>query len=170
MPHKRNPVRSALIRAAAKQVHGHTSVLINAAAQPLERGLGEWHAEWAPLMESALLVEGALEQVAVLLEGLEVNPANMWRNLAATGGGIMAEPVARLLAPTLGADRAKAVSAEAAETARLQVRAYADVLADQPEIKGIVDADALRKACDPALYLGSSSAQVIRTKKWLENN
>lgn len=170
MPHKRNPVRSAMIRAAAKQVHGHTSVLINAAAQPLERGLGEWHAEWAPLMESALLVEGALEQVAVLLEGLEVNPANMWRNLAATGGGIMAEPVARLLAPTLGADRAKAVSAEAAETARLEVRAYADVLADQPEIKGIVDADALRKACDPALYLGSSSAQVIRTKKWLENN
>ncbi|RBI66642.1 adenylosuccinate lyase family protein [Vreelandella sulfidaeris] len=170
MPHKRNPVRSAMIRAAAKQVHGHTSVLINAAAQPLERGLGEWHAEWAPLIESALLVEGALEQVAVLLEGLEVNPANMWRNLAATGGGIMAEPVARLLTPTLGADRAKAVSAEAAETARLEVRAYADVLADQPEIKGIVDADALRKACDPALYLGSSSAQVIRTKKWLENN
>ncbi|MGO3224756.1 MAG: lyase family protein, partial [Halomonas sp.] len=52
MPHKRNPVRSALIRGAARQVHGHTSVLINAAAQPLERGLGEWHAEWAPLMES----------------------------------------------------------------------------------------------------------------------
>ncbi len=167
MPHKRNPVRSALIRGAARQVHGHTSVLINAAAQPLERGLGEWHAEWAPLMESALLVEGALEQVAVLLEGLEVYPDNMWRNLAATGGGIMAEPVARLLAATLGVERAKAVSAEAAEVSRQEARPYSDVLANHPDVKGAVDPEALRNACDPALYLGSSAAQVTRAKKWL---
>ncbi|OJA06110.1 adenylosuccinate lyase family protein [Halomonas sp. QHL1] len=170
MPHKRNPVRSALIRGAARQVHGHTSVLINAAAQPLERGLGEWHAEWAPLMESALLVEGALEQVAVLLEGLEVYPDNMWRNLTATGGGIMAEPVARLLAPTLGADRAKAVSAEASETSRREARPYSDVLAEHPDVKGGVDVEALRHACDPALYLGSSAAQVLRAKEWLKNS
>ena len=168
MPHKRNPVRSALIRGAARQVHGHTSVLINAAAHPLERGLGEWHAEWAPLMESVLLVEGALEQVAVLLEGLEVYPDNMWRNLAATGGGIMAEPVARLLTPALGADKAKAVSAAAAETSRRESRPYAEVLADHPDVKGVVEAEALREACDPALYLGSSSAQVLRAKRWLE--
>ncbi|WP_339934737.1 adenylosuccinate lyase family protein [Vreelandella glaciei] len=168
MPHKRNPVRSALIRGAARQVHGHTSVLINAAAQPLERGLGEWHAEWAPLMESASLVEGALEQVAVLLEGLEVYPDNMWRNLSATGGGIMAEPVARILAPTLGTDRAKAVSAEAAETSRREARTYSDVLAHHPDVKGAVDPEALRNACDPALYLGSSAAQVMRARKWLE--
>ncbi|SDM92022.1 class-II fumarase/aspartase family protein [Vreelandella arcis] len=168
MPHKRNPVRSALIRSAARQVHGHTSVLLNATAQPHERGLGEWHAEWAPLTESVLLVEGALEQVAVLLEGLEVNHANMQHNLAATGGGIMAEPVARLLTPQLGADKAKAVSAAAAETARQEARPYSDVLADHSDVKGSVDTDALRKACDPALYLGSSAAQVMRAKKWLK--
>nr|WP_295713040.1 adenylosuccinate lyase family protein [uncultured Halomonas sp.] len=170
MPHKRNPVRSALIRGAARQVHGHTSVLINAVAQPLERGLGEWHAEWAPLMESVLLVEGALEQVAVLLEGLEVNPDNMWHNLTATGGGIMAEPVARLLAPTLGVEKAKAVSAEAAETSRREARLFSDVLANHPDVKGSVDPEALRNACDPALYLGSSIEQVLRTKKWLEKS
>ena len=168
MPHKRNPVRSALIRGAARQVHGHTSVLINAAAQPLERGLGEWHAEWAPLMEGVLLVEGALEQVVVLLEGLEVYPDNMWRNLAATGGGIMAEPAARLLAPTLGVEKAKAVSAEAAETSRREARPYSEVLAEHSDVKGTVDPDALRNACDPALYLGSSAAQVMRARKWLE--
>lgn len=167
MPHKRNPVRSALIRGAARQVHGHTSVLINAAAQPLERGLGEWHAEWAPLMESALLVEGALEQVAVLLEGMEVYPEKMQRNLAATGGGIMAEPVARLLSPQLGA--AKAISAEAAETARLTGRPYAQVIAEHADVKGVVDATALRDACDPALYLGSGARQVERAKKWLNS-
>ena len=177
MPHKRNPVRCALIRGAARHVHGHTSVLLNAAAQPLERGLGEWHAEWAPLMESVLLVEGALEQVAVLLEGLEVHPDNMLRNLAATGGGIMAEPVARLLTPHLGADKAKAVSAAAAETSRRETRPYSDVLADvlaemlaeHSDMNGQVDPTALRQACDPALYLGSSQAQVERAIDWLKS-
>lgn len=167
MPHKRNPVRCALIRGAARQVYGHASVLTHAAAQPLERGLGEWHAEWAPLVESVLLVEGALEQAAVLLEGLEVYPEAMQRNLAATGGGIMAEPVTRLLAPALGSARAKALSAEAAETARREQRPYADVLVEYPEVNEAVSADALRKACDPALYLGSSSQQVVRAKQWL---
>ena len=119
-------------------------------------------------MESVLLVEGALEQVAVLLEGLEVYPDHMQRNLSVTGGGIMAEPVARLLAPALGTDRAKAVSAEAAETARREARAYAEVLLTHPDVKGIIDPEALRNACDPALYLGSSAAQVIRARKWLE--
>ncbi|MGY6566122.1 MAG: class-II fumarase/aspartase family protein [Halomonadaceae bacterium] len=168
MPHKRNPVRCALIRGAARQVHGHVSVILNAHAQPLERGLGEWHAEWTPLLDSALLVEGALEQAAVLLEGLEVHPEAMRRNLAATGGGIMAEPLSRLLAPTLGQEAAKRISAEAAETARLQGVAYADALQTHPELQGQVEAQALRQATDPALYLGSSRNQVRRAAAWLQ--
>lgn len=167
MPHKRNPVRCALIRGAARQVHGHTTVILNASAQPLERGLGEWHAEWAPLIDGALLVEGALEQAAVLLEGLEVHPEAMRRNLAATGGGIMAEPVSRLLTPTLGQQAAKRISAEAAETARHQGVSYAEALEAHPEVRGKLDAEALHRATDPALYLGSSQAQVRRAIAWL---
>jgi 3-carboxy-cis,cis-muconate cycloisomerase len=45
----------------------------------------------------------------------------------------------------------------------------ADVLAEHPDINGQVDPAALRKACDPALYLGSSAAQVVRVEKWLES-
>ncbi|WP_416139299.1 adenylosuccinate lyase family protein [Halomonas sp. HK25] len=167
MPHKRNPVRCALIRGAARQVHGHATVLLNAAAQPLERGLGEWHAEWAPLVDSALLLEGALEQAAVLLEGLEVHPEAMRRNLAATGGGIMAEPVAKLLAPTLGPDAAKRVSAEAAETARRQGIPYAAALNAHPELQGQLDPEAVARVTDPSLYLGSSRRQLQRALVWL---
>ncbi|CAM4056915.1 adenylosuccinate lyase family protein [Vreelandella rituensis] len=167
MPHKRNPVRCALIRGAARQIHGHTTVLLNTAAQPLERGLGEWHAEWAPLIDSTLLLEGALEQTAVVLEGLEVHPEAMQRNLAATGGGIMAEPVSRLLAPVLGQDTAKRISAEAAETARQSGRHYATVLAEHSEVKGHLSLAELERASDPASYLGSSEAQVKRAADWL---
>ncbi|RKR03416.1 3-carboxy-cis,cis-muconate cycloisomerase [Kushneria sinocarnis] len=85
MGHKRNPVRCALIRTAARQIHGHTATVINAGAQPLERGLGDWHAEWTPLIEAQLLLEGALDQLIPLLEGLEVNTTQMEENLQASG-------------------------------------------------------------------------------------
>lgn len=170
MPHKRNPVRCALIRSAARQVHGHTTVLINAAAQPLERGLGEWHAEWSPLIDSALLLEGALEQAAVLLEGLVVDPEAMRRNLAVTGGAIMAEPVSRLLAPLTGQEEAKRVAAECAEIARRSGRSYAAVLAEHQAIAGRIEPTELTKATDPALYIGSSQQQVARVSAWLVQN
>ncbi|GGX99579.1 3-carboxy-cis,cis-muconate cycloisomerase [Litchfieldella qijiaojingensis] len=169
MPHKRNPVRCALIRGAARQVHGHATVILNATAQPLERGLGEWHAEWAPLIDSTLLVEGALEQLAVLLEGLEVHPDAMRRNLEITGGAIMAEPVSRLLVPIVGQDAAKRISAEAAETARRQGLSYAEVLKAHSEVKGRVEVEVLEETASPASYIGSSKAQVTRAIAWLKN-
>ncbi|MGJ7462788.1 hypothetical protein ACR80S_16975 [Halomonas sp. MA07-2] len=84
----------------------------------------------------ALLLEGALEQAAVLLEGMEVHPEAMRRNLATTGGGIMAEPVAKLLAPTLGPGAAKRISAEAAEAAGLHGIPYASALNAQCSPRG----------------------------------
>ncbi|MGC3874367.1 class-II fumarase/aspartase family protein [Halomonas sp. GXIMD04776] len=170
MPHKRNPVRCALIRGAVRQVHGHTTVILNATAQPLERGLGEWHAEWAPLVDSALLVEGALERLVELFEGLEVHSEAMRRNLEITGGAIMAEPVARLLAPVLGQDAAKRLSTEAAETARRTGRGYAEVLGNHGEVKEGIEASELDRVTNPALYLGSSKAQVERAIAWLQAN
>lgn len=172
MPHKRNPVRSALIRGACRRLHGHAGVILNASAQPLERGLGEWHAEWAPLHESVLLLEGALEQVVTLLEGLEVHPSRMRANLDLTGGAIMAEPVARLLAPHLGIEVAKAISSDAAEQARRESVAYAEVLervlGQYPDAARQVSRADLEAACDPSSYLGSSKRQIVRAAAWLE--
>ncbi|MCG7602228.1 adenylosuccinate lyase family protein [Halomonas sp. McH1-25] len=162
MPHKRNPVACARIRAAARQVHGNAGIIANAAAQPLERGLGEWHAEWAPLVDSVLLLEGALETLTALLDGLEVHSEAMQRNLAVTGGAIMAEPAARVLVPAVGSDAAKRIARESSETARVQGRPYADVLLEHAEVAGKVDEATLRDAVRPELYIGSSLAQVER--------
>lgn len=168
MPHKRNPVACARIRAAARQIHGHAGMLSHTAAQPLERGLGEWHAEWAPLVDAALLLEGALESLAALLEGLEVHVETMRRNLAITGGAIMAEPAARALTPALGSDAAKRIAREAAETARREGHEYAEALLAHAEVDGRVDAEALRAAVRPELYIGSSRTQVERALKALK--
>jgi len=145
------------------------SVLANAGAQPLERGLGEWHAEWAPLVDGVLLLEGALETLGHLLAGLEVNQQAMARNLAVTGGAIMAEPAAQVLQTVMVSDDAKRVAREASETARRDGIAYADALLAHERVAGSdIDAAALRNAVRPELYIGSSRALVERVGERLK--
>src|SRR5213075_2743086 len=72
MPHKRNPVGSAVILAAAIRVPALVSVMLSAMVQEHERGLGGWHAEWETLPEICTLAAGALAQTTAIIEGLEV--------------------------------------------------------------------------------------------------
>ena len=81
MPHKRNPILCALIKAATLRMHGHMSVISNTTAQPFERALGQWHASWVPLTEGTALVAGAASYLKTLLQGLQVYPKRMDANL-----------------------------------------------------------------------------------------
>lgn len=167
MPHKRNPVGCARIRAATRQVHAHVGLLHNAGAQPMERGLGEWHAEWAPLVDSVLLVEGALETLELLLAGLDVHEDAMRRNLAATGGAILAGPATAFLAQHLSPERARTLVHAATQTAATTHADLADTLLEQPEIADVIDAAALRSALDPLANAGASLANVERLRRAL---
>ncbi|MCM5705258.1 class-II fumarase/aspartase family protein [Larsenimonas salina] len=167
MPHKRNPVACARIKRAARQIHGHAATLYQAGAQPLERGLGEWHAEWAPLLESVALLEGLMESVAHLMRGLEVHPTRMAENLSLTGGAVMAEPVTRLLGTCMESSEASQLARDAALKAQRTRRDYAEVLFEDARVHSALTREALARATDPSLYLGSSLAQVDRTHDWL---
>ncbi|WP_019672833.1 lyase family protein [Psychrobacter lutiphocae] len=93
MPHKRNPVLCALIKAAAIRMHGHLTVISNTTAQPFERSLGEWHASWMPLMEGLALVAGATGNMKVLIEGLQVYPSRMADNLDLNSDAYLIAPL-----------------------------------------------------------------------------
>ncbi|NRB56956.1 MAG: adenylosuccinate lyase family protein [Salinicola sp.] len=169
MPHKRNPVACARIRAAARQIHGQHGVIVNAGAQPLERGLGEWHAEWAPLLDAVLSLEGALESMVPLLEGLEVHEASMKRNLRLSGGAIMAEPATRLLCDIMSSDDALELAQRAGEEARRECRDYAEVLLEFSAVAEDLDPDEVRSALSIELYIGSSLHQVDRCLSYLQS-
>ncbi|ROO28983.1 class-II fumarase/aspartase family protein [Salinisphaera orenii] len=169
MPHKRNPVGCARIRAAARQVHSAVALLHNAGAQPMERGLGEWHAEWAPLVDAVLFVEGALETLQQLLAGLDVHTQAMRRNLALTGGAILTAPITAFLAERVAHERAAELVAQATHEAAESHRELADILLDHAEISAVFDAEAVRAAVDPAAHTGASAAQVARVRRALES-
>src|SRR4029079_19054278 len=86
LPHKRNPVSSAAVLAAATRVPALVSTMLAAMVQEHERGLGGWHAEWETLPEICALTAGALAHTIRSIEGLDVDAARMAANLELTRG------------------------------------------------------------------------------------
>lgn len=167
MPHKRNPVGCTRMRVAARQSHANVGLLHDVAAQPLERGLGEWQAEWAPLIDTLHQVEGMLDTLVVLLEGLEVHVEAMQQNLRLAGSAFLAGPARNILTPHFEPARAEQRVAEAIQQAASQRRDLADVLLDQSDVAVQVDAKRLRAALDPLAHVGASLAQVERVHQAL---
>ena len=159
MPHKRNPVGAVLARACASQVHGYVSVVTGSVAQEHERAAGGWQAEWKPLTDAIALTGGAAATIREVVENLEVDAERMRRNLDATGGLMMAEHVAIVLAER-GAANAHELVREICAGAVENGRPLREELAADPRV-ALTDEE-IDRALDPAGYLGSAEAFVDR--------
>ncbi|SDS43062.1 lyase family protein [Microterricola viridarii] len=92
MPQKRNPAASVLIRSAALRAPQLGATLQLAAVLAVdERPDGSWHAEWPTLRELLRLALGATAHARTLVGGLVFDDAAVARNLAMTGGALLAE-------------------------------------------------------------------------------
>jgi 3-carboxy-cis,cis-muconate cycloisomerase len=136
--------------------------MLSAMAQDQERATGPWQSEWLALPQIFVLSAGALEQAAVLAEGLSVDAAAMRRNLALNGGLIMAEAVMMALAPKLGRDAAHHAVQLACDRAIAEKRALVEVLAEDEAVAPHLDRAALLRLTDPASYLGECDAVIDR--------
>ncbi len=86
MPHKRNPVGSVLVRAAALQAGPLAGTLHQCAALTVdERPDGAWHAEWPTLQRLLGLAATAADRAASVAEGLQVDADVMARRVAGSG-------------------------------------------------------------------------------------
>ncbi|MFD7899406.1 3-carboxy-cis,cis-muconate cycloisomerase [Streptomyces sp. NPDC059743] len=162
MPHKRNPVRAALIASAARQVPALAAVLFGSMAAEDERPAGAWHAEWGPLLDALRLTGGAAEMAAGLCTGLRVFPDRMRTDLDLTGGLLLTERLAARLTPLLGREAAARLLATASRRAMEQGIDLARTLAEDPELSALLPAESLRELTDPAGSLGSAAALTDR--------
>jgi 3-carboxy-cis,cis-muconate cycloisomerase len=156
MPHKRNPVGSAVILAAALRVPALVSIVLTAMVQEHERGLGGWHAEWETLPEIFRLTAGALAQMNEIVAGLEIHPQKMSQNMKLTRGLVLAEAVAFALREALGKEKSHKLVEEASRCAAQDGRDFADVLLSYPEVTAHISRAELSRLLDPANYLGSA--------------
>ncbi|MFI1928869.1 3-carboxy-cis,cis-muconate cycloisomerase [Streptomyces sp. NPDC020377] len=162
MPHKRNPVLATLIRSAALQVPALATVLVQCLPAEDERSAGVWHAEWQPLREALRLTGGAAHTAVELAQGLTVHPERMRANLEATGGQLVSERVSAVLAPRLGKAAAKELLTQASLLASRTGRPLADVLAELPQLAGVLSRDEAAALLDPARYTGAAGPLVDR--------
>ena len=159
MPQKHNPVGSMWTRAGAALVRGHASVLVGSLAGEHERGAGSWQAGWEALSGALGTTGGAAAALAGALEGLEVNEARMRENLDRTGGLVVAERAALVLAGHVGRTAARAVVRDASLRAAASGRTLATEL--ESVDTGLTPGE-IRALMDPTTYLGSSGAFVDR--------
>ncbi|MFD5469446.1 adenylosuccinate lyase family protein [Streptomyces sp. NPDC127105] len=156
MPQKRNPALATLIRSAALQVPAYASVLTQAMLSEDERSAGAWHAEWQPLRECLRLTGGAAHTARELVAGLVVSPGRMRANLELTGGLIVSERLAAVLASALGKATAKEVVSRASAESAATGRSLADILAAEPRLASRFDVRELEELLDPAAYTGAA--------------
>src|SRR6187551_3075715 len=160
MPQKRNPISSCYIHAGISVVRQHAAALMDAMVADHERSTGPWEIEWIALPESFCLLAGALKQARAVLEGLEVDPVAMRRNIDLTHGLVMSEAVMMGLGRHIGREYAHDLVYDICREALRQQRPLLDLLAEHPEINRHLDRAALARLCDPANYLGQSGVMV----------
>ena len=164
MPHKRNPVGSAVLISAATRVPGLLSILFSAMPQEHERSLGLWHAEWETLPEICCVVSGALMQALNIAQGLEVDSERMARNLDLTHGLVLAEAVSIVLAQRVGRETAHHLLELCCKRAVAEHRHLRAVLGDEPQVTVQLSAEELDRLLDPAHYLGQATTWIERAR------
>jgi 3-carboxy-cis,cis-muconate cycloisomerase len=162
MPHKRNPVGAAVALAAAARVPGLVSTMFSAMVQEHERGLGNWPAEWETLPEVFRLTGGALDQMILVVQGLEVDGERMAANLEVTRGLIHAAAVSQALANRLGAQRAHRLLEEACRRAIGESRHLRDVLLVDPAVLGLMSVSEIDRLFSPSAGCGLAAELVDR--------
>jgi 3-carboxy-cis,cis-muconate cycloisomerase len=165
MPQKRNPISSNYIHACTGVVRQHVAALLDAMVADHERSTGPWEIEWIALPEIFLLASGALAHTRGLVNGLQVDPERMRKNLELTRGLLMSEAVMMRLGPAMGRQRAHDRVYELCRRAISAGRSLFDVLVEDAEILSHLERDELARLVDPANYLGLSGEMVDRVVK-----
>jgi 3-carboxy-cis,cis-muconate cycloisomerase len=162
LPQKRNPVDATLAVAAARLALGQVPVLLGAMAQEHERAAGAWQAEWAALPDLFRFTAGAVAGVRRALEGLEVDPERMRRNLDASGGLILAESLQTALARAVGRPEAQRIARELSDRARREGADLKAVALADRRVGALLTPAQVGRALDPTAYLGAADAFVDR--------
>jgi 3-carboxy-cis,cis-muconate cycloisomerase len=162
MPQKRNPISSAYIHGAISVLRQHAAALMDAMVADHERSTGPWQIEWIVLPEAFCLLAGALKQSRVIVEGLQVDPVAMRRNIDMTQGLVMSEAVMMGLGKFIGREHAHDLVYDLCREALAKNVPLIELLVAHPEISRHVDRAALQAMLDPANYLGQSGVMVDR--------
>ena len=156
MPQKRNPKLCQDIIAAAAELRALVPLALEAMQTEHEADRTTSLMMGRALTESCMLAGDILQRLAVLLDGMQVFPDRMRRNLDLSGGLIMAEAVMLELGRQIGRQRAHDAVYDAAQAAATTGRPFSETLAEEEAVRGHLTPDQIAVLLDPARYTGLS--------------
>jgi 3-carboxy-cis,cis-muconate cycloisomerase len=154
MPQKRNPKLCQDVIALSAEVRAQVPLALEAMQTEHEADRTTSLMMDAAEARAAIAMGDALSRLGEIVRGLRLDPERMRRNLNLGGGLIMAEAVMLELGAVLGRQHAHDVVYDAAQTAFLEDRAFAAVLATDRRVSAHLSAQAIDKLLDPVAYIG----------------
>lgn len=161
MPQKVNPKYVVRVIAQCAELRG-------LAAPALESGLSKHEGDAVANQLLSSVTDRAVplawklaEGFADLIDRVQPQPERMAANLALTGGGIAAEGLMMQLAPKIGRARAHDLLHHALDEGLARRLAPQAALIGDAAITGLIPAEAVARALEPASYVGDS-AEIAR--------
>ena len=93
MPHKRNPILAENLCGLARLVRGYAGAALENMALWHERDISHSSVERVIAPDATIVLDFMLARLAGVVDGLEVRPDAMARNLARLGGAVFSEQV-----------------------------------------------------------------------------
>jgi adenylosuccinate lyase len=160
MPHKRNPEIAEHLGTLSRLVRHLGGAVTESMVHDHERDGRSWKTEWHAVPEVTMLAGRAVQLLAQMLEGLEVDEARMRSNLAAGGGAVISEAVMLALASHIGRDGAHRLVYEIARSARDGAVPLAAALRADSRVSAALEVMDLAPLLDAARHTGSCAAMV----------
>jgi adenylosuccinate lyase len=171
MPHKRNPSTCEAVVANSRAIRYNVAFMLECMIIEHERDGSAWRGEWKAVPESCLIAGGMLSMMKYVLEGLDVDAAQMRKNLDILGGFLLSERVMFTLSEKLGKQTAHELVYEASMHGIENGVTFEQSLLANEKIRSAMSSDELRASLDPTTYIGHAEAIVDRVleqqKGWL---
>ena len=150
MPHKRNPITGERLSGLARVIRGNVAAALENVALWHERDISHSSVERIILPDSCTLLDYMLVTLQRLVEGLQVYPENMRRNMEITRGLYASQSVLLMLTEK-GLDRQEAY--EAVQRAAMKTWKadgnFTDNLAAEPTVARYLTKEDIAQACSP---------------------
>lgn len=154
MPHKRNPSSCEAAVSVSRALRYNAAFMLECMVIEHERDGSAWRGEWKALPESCLMMGGILAIMKYVLEGLTVDAERMRRNLDLLGGFLLSERVMFALSGKVGKQTAHDLVYEASMHGIEHGVSFEQSLMQNPRVSAALAAEELKRALDPATYVG----------------
>jgi adenylosuccinate lyase len=154
MPHKRNPVACEQISGLSRLLRSNVQAALENVALWHERDISHSSVERIILPDSAILLDYLLVRFREILEGMQVYPENMQRNLKATRGVVFSQQVLLALAQA-GAAREAAYRMVQRNAMRAweEGQEFKALLLNDPEVRAVLGEAAIESCFDLGYHL-----------------